>query len=203
VPDSTSTAKRPSRFKRDKQTRSRVGHDDYTRSGYDRGHMAPNHGITLRYGKNGQRDTFMMSNIVPQQPALNQGPWRILEARISGYAEKLEEVFVITGPLYAETPKFLPIGVEVPDAFFKVVVDIEGTTPRVLAFVLPQGTPRKAKPAKFLVSVDQIEAQSGFDLFHELQDPLEDRWEAVAAPGMWWTAAARVSTAPPQSRSAS
>ena len=55
--------------------------DDYTRTGYDRGHMAPNYLIATRYGKVAQRETFLMSNIVPQTPELNRGPWRILEEK--------------------------------------------------------------------------------------------------------------------------
>ena len=41
---------RPSRFTVDARTTSRIRHDDYTRSGYDRGHMAPNYAIGSRYG---------------------------------------------------------------------------------------------------------------------------------------------------------
>ena len=39
--------KRPSKFKVDKRTQSKVKHDDYTHTGYDRGHMAPNYAIVF------------------------------------------------------------------------------------------------------------------------------------------------------------
>ncbi len=47
---------------------------DYTNSGYDRGHMAPNHAIETRYGTAEQKKTFQMSNIAPQSAAPTSGP---------------------------------------------------------------------------------------------------------------------------------
>ncbi len=49
-----SSPPRPSRFMVDMRTLSQVRHDDYTNSGFDRGHMAPNYGIATRYGVKGQ-----------------------------------------------------------------------------------------------------------------------------------------------------
>ena len=74
-----STAKRPSRFTTDTRTRSAT-HDDYTGSGFDRGHMAPNYAIGTRYGHGAQRETFLMSNISPQAPDLNRSWWRLVLA---------------------------------------------------------------------------------------------------------------------------
>jgi DNA/RNA endonuclease G (NUC1) len=88
--------KRPSRFSIDKRTSAKVSHNDYTNSGYDRGHMAPNYAIALRYGVDAQKETFLMSNIVPQSPALNQGPWRELEEDVAReYGNSCGEVWVI------------------------------------------------------------------------------------------------------------
>jgi len=40
--DNPVSSKRPSKFKVDNRTEAKVSHDDYTHSGYDRGHMAVN-----------------------------------------------------------------------------------------------------------------------------------------------------------------
>lgn len=63
--------KRPSKFSMDTLTIAKVTHNDYTHSGYDRGHMAPNYAIATRYGQEAQKETFLMSNIVPQLGNLN------------------------------------------------------------------------------------------------------------------------------------
>lgn len=70
---------RPSHFKIDFETKSKVSPDDYTRSGYDRGHLAPNYAIGSRYGVKAQLETFKMSNIAPQKLELNRGYWKELE----------------------------------------------------------------------------------------------------------------------------
>ena len=64
--------------------------------------------------------TFLMSNIVPQRPDLNQGPWLLLEERIArGYASTLGQVWVVTGPIFDAQPEYLASRVEIPDAFFR------------------------------------------------------------------------------------
>jgi len=77
-----STAKRPSKFTTDTRTRSAT-HDDYTGSGFDRGHMAPNYAIGTRYGHEAQRETFLMSNISPQAPDLNRRQGQMVGTRWS------------------------------------------------------------------------------------------------------------------------
>jgi len=95
----TTTYPRPKRFRLDGRTNALVSPDDYTRSGYDRGRMAPSYAIGACYGRDAQLETFLMSNICPQKPALNRKVWRRLEARVLKYARECEEVWVITGPV--------------------------------------------------------------------------------------------------------
>lgn len=45
----------------------------YTGSGFDRGHNCPSGDRTSSYEANSS--TFLMTNIIPQAPNLNQGPW--------------------------------------------------------------------------------------------------------------------------------
>lgn len=176
---------RPSRFKPDDRTESEIRHDDYTHSGYDRGHMAPNYAIATRYGEAAQLETFLMSNIVPQDPDLNQGPWRILEQTISDYAQDHEEIWVVTGPLYDEDPDYIGPLIEVPDAFYKIVVDETPAGLRILAFNFPQEVGRRDDPEQFLTTVDAIEEVSGLDFLSGLPDEVEDRLESEIALTIW------------------
>ena len=59
---------RPARFFRDEDVRSSPVHEDYTGSGYDRGHLAPNYAIATRYGVAAQKETFLLTNVAPQEP---------------------------------------------------------------------------------------------------------------------------------------
>lgn len=171
--------KRPSRFSVDERTASKVSHDDYTNSGFDRGHMAPNWAIALRYGVDAQTETFLMSNVVPQKPNLNQGPWRELEEDVAKiYGNQLEEVWVITGPIYDDAVERLVSGVEIPDSYYKIIVDqLPSGEVRVMAFEMPQEIDRRAKYEDYGVSVNSIEKNTGLDFLSELEDELEVRIE--------------------------
>lgn len=175
---------RPSGFRIDERTQSRVSHDDYTHSGYDRGHMAPNYAIATRYGVEAQEETFLMSNIVPQSPGLNRGIWRELESLVADWSQQYEEVWVVTGPIYDQTAEYLDSGVEVPDAFYKVLMDVtERNRIQTLAFVLPQSGGDSLRD--FLVSVDKVESWTGLDFFPELPDDAEVVIEAQVPTRLW------------------
>ena len=177
---------RPSRFTVDTRTTSRIRHDDYTRSGYDRGHMAPNYAIGSRYGATAQRETFFMSNIVPQKPDLNRRIWRLLEERIAKeYAMSFEKVWIITGPVYDEKKETLDSEVEIPDAFFKIIIDEVSGKPRVLAFMIDQGVTGSERFSQFLASVDYIEGETGLDFLSGIEDELEEEIEAEKVGTVW------------------
>ncbi len=72
---------RPFRFEIDIRTDAKVNHDDYTGTGYDRGHMAPNAALLAQYGQIAQLETYLMSNICPQTGSLNRGIWAKLETQ--------------------------------------------------------------------------------------------------------------------------
>lgn len=180
-----STAKRPSRFIADTRTKSAT-HDDYTGSGFDRGHMAPNYAIATRYGQEAQRETFLMSNICPQAPDLNRIWWRLLEEKeANDFAVRMERVWVITGPIFDAAPKRLRGGVEVPAAFYRILLDEENGQPRALAFIAPQTATGRETLDAFLASVRDVEAQTGLDFHPALPKEAQDRLEAPRAARLW------------------
>lgn len=181
------TVERPDRFLTDERVPRPVTHDDYTGSGYDRGHLAPNATIGRCYGAQAQRETFLLTNIVPQRPELNRDRWRLLEARVrERLAPRLEEVWVITGPLYGEDPAYLRSGVMIPSAYYKVVVDRVGADGvRVMALVLPQEGPEPLLWRRYLVSLDEIEAATGLDFFAAMPASWQHEVEAAPALRIW------------------
>lgn len=177
---------RPGSFETDMRTAARVPSSAYANSGYDRGHLAPNHAIATRYGPEAQRETFLMSNIAPQRHALNAGVWKDMEMRIAtSYPGRFGEVWVLAGPVFGERPARLPNGTAVPEAFYMIVVDESDGRVRAQAFMFPQETPAGAKAERFMVSVDEVERRTGLDFFAELEDAAEVVLEAKRAEGMW------------------
>ncbi|HEU5089739.1 MAG TPA: DNA/RNA non-specific endonuclease, partial [Roseiflexaceae bacterium] len=76
---------------------NRVVSGDYTNSGYDRGHMTPSEDRTATDADNAA--TFLMTNIVPQTPANNRGPWAYLERDSRILAQAGNELAIISGPV--------------------------------------------------------------------------------------------------------
>lgn len=185
------SGKRPSGFKEDWRSWSRISHEDYTGSGFDRGHMAPNYVIATRYGRTARLDTFLMTNITPQKGSLNQKSWQRLEEIIANdFSQKFGEFWVVTGPIFTQDKQareYLKSGVVVPDAFYKIV--IKPSTPeqpaRALAFIFPQTAKPNASLMKFVTTIDEVEAKTGIDFFHELEDSFEERLESSATPEAW------------------
>lgn len=177
--------KRPG-FRIDSRTRSKVKTSDYTNSGFDRGHLAPNYGIATRYGVVGQKETFLMSNIIPQNPAVNQHDWKELEMRVAKkYGRYFGEVWVITGPVFQKPIKKLDSGVPIPSHYYKIIVDEHQGTLRSLAFLISaEGLPW-SRIKKQLVSIDQLETLTGLDFFTELSVEDQELLESSAATRLW------------------
>ncbi|SEI54522.1 endonuclease G [Allopseudospirillum japonicum] len=179
---------RPSQFETDWRV-PWLEHEDYTRSGYDRGHMAPNHAIAQLYGRKAQLETFWMTNISPQSPKLNRGIWRRLEeAALDHFAPLHRQIWVITGPIFGSGFHFLDTSwVQVPEAFYKIfIVPSQGKQPpHLLAFMIPQEVTGKEKLADFVVNIDTLETLTGLDFLTELPDTLEENLERQIDTRSW------------------
>jgi len=175
---------RPS-FRVDDRTGAKVSPDDYTNTGFDRGHMAPNATMDYCYDRDGQLDSFLMSNVCPQTPALNRGVWASLEEYVRDCGNALEEVWVITGPIFDGVQATLPAGVEIPDAFYKILIDETCNGIRVLAFRIPQYVASGTSPEDWLTSVDAIEQETGLNFLPGLADTIEIPLEQTTAAGLW------------------
>ncbi|MCF7986412.1 MAG: DNA/RNA non-specific endonuclease [Methylovulum sp.] len=190
VSDNTQSLKRPSRFSTDWRGINRVSHNSYQNSGYDRGHLAPNYAISHLYGKSGQADSFLMTNISPQKPNLNQKLWqRLEEVEINYFAKTFGKVWVITGPVFTGSTERLNSDwlVEIPDAFYKIYLT-ESTPvakPLALAFLVPQTVTGKEPLTQFVTTIDTIEAQTGLDFIADLEDATESVLEASNDTQAW------------------
>lgn len=185
VPELNS-GKRPSGFRVDSRTRSEVRSDDYKNSGYDRGHMAPNYAIATRYGADAQRETFLMSNVIPQKPNINRGMWKDLEMTVAKrYGRYFSEVWVITGPVFEEPIEKLDSGIPIPSGYYKIISDERDGELRALAFLVENDCPPYTLIRKRLVSIDQIEVLTGIDFFPDLAEEVQIQLESDPAGRLW------------------
>ncbi|MGB1093525.1 MAG: DNA/RNA non-specific endonuclease [Bacteroidia bacterium] len=171
-------AKRAGRFKTDPLISPKtVSHDDYTHSGFDRGHLAP--AADMAWSSVTMKESFYTSNICPQIPGFNRGIWKNLESLIRNWASDESHLFIVTGPIFKNDAT--QIGktskISVPSHFFKAVLDTAGED-KCLAFVIPNYK-SKSPIESYAVSVDQLEEMLGRDLFPALDDEVESRIESA------------------------
>lgn len=171
-------------FEVDKAVKTGAAHwKNYKNSGYDRGHLCP--AGDRGYRKSVYDETFLTSNISPQEHDFNAGIWNTLEQKVRYWASKYDGVFVVTGGILKNHLK--TIGEErvaVPKHFYKIILDHNHGQIRVIAFLLPHNN--SSEPLyKFVVPVDEVEKLTGIDFFPELEDRLEERLEASGDYKLW------------------
>lgn len=96
-------------------------HDDYTRSGFDRGHMMP--AADRSADRSLMRQTFYITNVCPQTPRLNRGAWKKIEDATRKYVTGGHPLRVIVTPVFwqADTQRIGRSRVAVPHGFIKTI----------------------------------------------------------------------------------
>lgn len=156
---------------------------NYKNSGYDRGHLCPAGDRT--YSKFAYDETFLTSNISPQEHEFNSGIWNTLEQKVRYWASKYDGVFVITGGVLKGDMR--TIGderVAVPNQFYKVLIDSNSGKVKMIAFLFPHENSNRPL-YEFVVSVDSIEKLTGIDFFPQLEDGLENKLEGSISYKDW------------------
>ena len=156
---------------------------DYYRSGYDRGHLCPS--ADNKWSEAAQRESFLFTNICPQNHSLNAGDWNEMEQQCRRWAKELGSIYIVSGPILYKS-KHKTIGknkVVVPEAFFKVVLCTEGE-PKAIGFIY-KNQPGNRPKGDYVNSVDEVERITGIDFFPALPDDVESRVEESADIADW------------------
>lgn len=173
--------RRPSKFKSDPRIDKKevVKHQDYSASGYDRGHLCS--AADMSWDRDAIDETFYTTNISPQEPKFNRGIWKYLESNVRGWAMQYGHVYVVTGPVLTQrAKKRFPKDksyVAVPRQYYKVVLDYTTDKPEAIGFLMPNEDTKK-RIDEFVVTIDEIEKLTGLDFFAEMDDDLEDEVES-------------------------
>lgn len=148
---------------------------DYSRSGYDRGHLAPS--ADMRYESRVQKESFYMSNIAPQSAELNRGVWKDLEEAVRRWVKQYDTLYIVTGGVLQ--PGLEYIGkknkIAVPNEFYKIIFDKHRMVMK--AFLIPNNNPGPDFN-DYRVTVDSVEKVTGLDFFPALPDSIENIIEA-------------------------
>lgn len=156
---------------------------NYKNSGYDRGHLCP--AGDRNYSESAYDETFLTSNISPQEHDFNAGIWNTLEQKVRYWANKYDGVFVVTGGVLKGHLKTIGYEhVSVPKQFYKIILDNNHGKIKIIAFLMPHENSNEPL-YKFVVSVDEVEKLTGIDFFPELDDSIENKLEASSNYKNW------------------
>ncbi|HEX8464001.1 MAG TPA: DNA/RNA non-specific endonuclease, partial [Abditibacterium sp.] len=163
----------------------KITDNDYSNSGYTRGHQCPSADRTSSVTLN--KETFLMSNMLPQTAALNNNVWASFETYCNDLAENSgQELYIISGGV-GSNGRIAGGKVNAPASCWKVAVILpKGTNDlsrinnntRVISILMPNTTTVSGTYTSYYTTVDNIESLTGLDLLSNLPDSIENFLEA-------------------------
>ena len=171
-------------------------HNDYTNSGYTRGHLCAS--SDRQYSKEANQQTFYMSNISPQSGnGFNQSgsAWNTGEDKVQAWGYNIsrstDTLYVVKGGTIGEgmIKGYIKNEIAIPKYFFMAVLFRSGDNYKAIGFYMPHENlkdyPDKKDPKKYLMSIDALEQETGIDFFHNLPDNIENTVEATYNVNDW------------------
>ena len=169
---------------------------DYDEPSFDQGHVAGD--AYFNYAPDPERQSFFMSNMTPQTPASNRGPYRGLEMTSREWAAEADGgIWTIAGAIFGARPRTIGrTRVAVPAANWKIVVRGD----RAVAVIIPNLTSYRAPHRwdDFIVPIAEVERQAGIRINLQAgiaRDTREPAWPVDHDP---WTLAHRAACATPR-----
>lgn len=161
----------------------RANSDDYRGSGWSRGHMCP--AGDNKWDTEAMRETFLYTNICPQDARLNSGDWNEIEIQCRRWAQKYGDIYIVCGPvLYNKVNRTIGDNqVVVPDAFFKVVLCLNGA-PKGIAFIC-KNEGENLKTADYVTTISRVEQIIGIEFFPSLPNGIVDIVKKKADINKW------------------
>jgi endonuclease G, mitochondrial len=162
--NSQGNVKRKDSFKADSSipAEHRATLDDYQGAPYDRGHMTSAGDLSWSYDS--MIESFLLTNMVPQNPSINRGAFRKLEMTVRDWAVIHENLYVYTGPIFSEKFGSIGQGVAIPQHVYKIVYAPADN--KAIAFIIPNTLNASVgELSSHIVSIEEIETKTGIEFF--------------------------------------
>ena len=156
----------------------KASREDYSNSGWDKGHMAPR--ADMKWSYKALEESYYFTNICPQDHEMNSQAWRKIEELTRRLARRYGAVQVVCGPVYDSVPHrhIGPACVHVPDRFYKALaVNIDGVW-HTVGFIVENNYQNRS-PRTYAMPVDSVEAVVGRNLFPTLDEKSEASYNWV------------------------
>jgi len=156
---------------------------DYRDCGWTRGHMCP--AGDNKWDADAMYDTFLLTNCCPQNGNLNSGDWNQIEMSCRRWAEKFGDIYIVCGPILfrQEHETIGPNRIVVPEAFFKVVLCLNGK-PKGIGFIC-RNTDGDKERDFYVNSISQVERITGMTFFPSLPQEISESVKSQADLKAW------------------
>jgi endonuclease G len=174
--------------------------DDYDEPVFDRGHMVPN--ADMSRGRLAMTNSFIFSNMTPQQAKFNQGIWARFESKVRKWAVVSDGIFIVTGAVFDKNSdgkrddddavsRVSPVKrVGIPTHFYKIILHVrpDGSVDTI-TILLPNVNKAAGATdpflAKHITTIDAVEGLTGINFFPQIPKDKQAIFEAFKAPGLW------------------
>lgn len=155
---------------------------DYKQGGYIMSQFVSY--LDIKQIPNAMEESFYLTNITPMKLAFYNHIWLKTEKLIRLWTANTDGLYVVSGPILADSP-FAAIGdnnVSVPKRFYRAIYD--PLNKKAIGFIF-KNSMASGKLNSFAVSIDEIEKETGIDLFPRLDDDIEKSVEAEYNSENW------------------
>jgi len=159
---------------------------DYTKSGYDRGHLCP--AGDMKFNLEALKETFYMPNISPQVPQFNRGIWKDLEEKIREWVNNDSSIcYIVTGPIFNNDINKKIKNIYVPKYFYKVILkySVKNNEINGIGFIFENKT-YKSNLVNYAITIDSVEKFTSIDFFYLLPDSIENKCEKTLNINKWF-----------------
>lgn len=181
---------------------------DYSGSGYNRGHICASEDRIYSKTVNGQ--TFYLSNMHPQIYEFNTGVWQNMEDKVRKWRDNtvgaggtmyickggtIDKVTLngkqVDGVMtrISGSSKYdinTTSGIPVPKYFFMAILKVTASgTHSAMAFWAEHKADNSSNLTPYMITIDELEARTGYDFFCNLPDKLENNVESILTTSEW------------------
>lgn len=153
----------------------KASREDYSNSGWDKGHMAPR--ADMKWSRKALEESYYFTNICPQDHEMNSQAWRKIEELTRRASRRYGAVMVVCGPIFdTKEPRHIgPACVHVPDRFFKALAINTSDGWQTVGFLVDNNR-QGGSPRSYAVTVDSVETVVGRNLFPTLPEEAESTY---------------------------
>jgi endonuclease G len=181
--ETVSEFNRGNRFTADPEIKNTSFNKDYTKSGYDRGHLAP--AGDMGWSEQSMKESFYYTNMGPQVPNFNRGVWKNLESLVRNWAIVEDDIYIVTGGVLKGEMSYIGEDrISIPNYYYKVILVMhqipnkKQVVAKSIGFILPNAaTESKYQLQSYAVTIDSVEQVTGIDFFPVLPDKIENSIE--------------------------